>query len=147
MFKVTLLILTVLFLSCNAANLPSWPKQFRWSWNSSNLTGLNCITIDEPGTPAFHANKLCWESDNKDPGFKWSWAGSISGMKCTRVYDPVDGNWAENFLCVPSDSPYDFTFHYGGKPNGRACINMNDPAVGGWADNFLCATVGSGPSF
>ena len=68
-------------------------------------------------------------------------------MKCTSFNDPINGYWVDNYLCVPKDSPYDFTFSCGGRPQGRACININEPAEGGWADNFLCATAGAGPSF
>ena len=145
MFKFVLLILTV--LSCNAANLPSWPKQFRWDWGGGNLTGLNCITINEPATPVHNDNKLCWESGHDNPGLRWSYSGAYPGMKCTHYYDPVNWNWRDNYLCVPGDSPYNFVFHYGGKPTGTACISVNEPAETGWADNYLCAAPGSGPSF
>ena len=146
MFKLVLLISTIFILSCSGANLPSWPKQFRWFWGH-NTAGYDCITINEPGTPAFNDNKLCWESGYDSPGFKWSFGGKYPGMKCTSFNDPINGYWVDNYLCVPKDSPYDFTFSCGGRPQGRACININEPAEGGWADNFLCATAGAGPSF
>ncbi|KAL5250713.1 hypothetical protein ACHWQZ_G016444 [Mnemiopsis leidyi] len=144
MFK-SILFLSFLLLSCSGNNLPSWPKQFRWFWGGSSA-GYSCITIDEPGSPDFADNRLCWESGFQNPGFKWSWAGVISGMRCTKIHDSGNPSWADNYLCVPDDSPYDFVFSWAGRILGKACINMNEPGEAAWNDNFLCATTGVGPS-
>ena len=105
------------------------------------------MRINEPGSPDFNDNRLCWEDDCDNPGFKWSWAGAIPGMKCTRIFDPSNDHWNDNFLCVPQDSPYDFVFSCAGRIPGKACINIHDPGEYDWHDNFLCATAGVGPSF
>ena len=35
--------------------------------------------------------------------FKWSYAGAIDGMVCTRIFEPKDPHtWTDNFFCHKS---------------------------------------------
>jgi hypothetical protein len=61
---------------------------------------MKCTRIHEDGDPhAWGDNYLC--VPNSSPiNFRWSQAGSISGMTCTRVYEDADPNaWGDNYLC------------------------------------------------
>ena len=151
MFKFVFLILSISLLSCSAANLPSWPKQFRWFYGG-DTSGYNCISVNEPSDPHdWSDNKLCWESGHTNPGIRWSYGGAISGMKCTRIFEPsepANHHWADNYLCVPRNSPYDFVFSIHDKILGKGCIHMKEPSdPHTWSDNYLCASIGVGPSF
>ena len=94
-------------------------------------------------------NYLCWEQGWDSPGLRWSYAGAIPGMRCTAVNEPGDPHyWGNNYLCVPSDSPYDFSFSHAGRILGKGCVLMNEPGDPHyWTDNYLCATAGAGGSF
>ena len=136
-----LLLLSALSLSHAQPSYPHWPKQYVWSW-AGTVPGYDCISVTEPGAPAWADNKLCWETGTRNPGLRWSWAGVIPGMKCTRVADQNPGHWVDNYLCVPRDSHLDFTFSWAGAVPGKGCILMDEPGTPAWADNYLCASVG-----
>ena len=91
---------------------------------------------------------MCWEPNWDNPGLRWSYSGVIPGMRCTAVNEPGDPHcWHDNFLCVPSDSPYDFSFSHAGRILGKGCVLMNEPGDPHyWEDNYLCATAGAGGS-
>ena len=73
---------------------------------------------------------------------RWSFSGPIPGMRCTQVNEPSEPpqhTWRDNFLCVPPQSPLDFSFSPAGPIPGRHCLRMNEPSdPHTWADNFLC---------
>ena len=71
---------------------------------------------------------------------RWSYHGPIRGMKCTQIREPSDPNtWADNYLCLPSNSPLNLQWSYAGPIRGKACIRWletADPHT--WRDNYLC---------
>ena len=76
---------------------------------------------------------------------------SHSWVECTRIYEPSEPEryqWGDNYLCVPRDTPYHFTFsYYIGRILGKGCILMEEPSDPyNWYDNYLCAAIEAGPS-
>ena len=77
---------------------------------------------------------------------RWSYAGPIAGMRCTQIREPSEPfwhTWNDNYLCLPSDSPYQLSWHYAGISNvrGSSCVRWlerADPHT--WHDNYLCYT-------
>jgi hypothetical protein len=71
---------------------------------------------------------------------RWSFAGPIRGMRCTRIYEPADPHtWKDNYLCVPRRSPLRLKWSFAGRVRGMACIQWREPAdPHTWHDNFLC---------
>jgi hypothetical protein len=71
---------------------------------------------------------------------RWSFAGPIRGMKCTRIYEPADPHtWKDNYLCVPRRSRLRLKWSFAGRVRGMACIQWREPAdPHTWHDNYLC---------
>ena len=61
-------------------------------------------------------------------------------MRCTLVNEPADPHsWADNYLCVPTDSSFHFKWSVAGAPKDHSCIQWAegaDPHT--WLDNYLC---------
>ena len=74
---------------------------------------------------------------------RWSFAGPITGMKCTQIKEgsePAGHRWTDNYLCVPSDSQLDFQWNSAGPIADKECIQWLEAADGHtWHDNYLCA--------
>ncbi|XP_032223331.2 SCO-spondin isoform X3 [Nematostella vectensis] len=87
---------------------------------------------------------FCSPDDKKDPLFDWSDSGPLPGMKCTRIYNPVESRfnlktWDNNFLCTPKNSPYNLEWSRTGPIEGQACLRWR-PKSGrdGWDNSWLC---------
>ena len=68
-------------------------------------------------------------------------AGPIKNMRCTRILERSDPHtWEDNYLCVPNNSPYQFSWSSAGEITGKSCIKWTEPGdgQGTWGDNFLC---------
>ena len=75
-------------------------------------------------------------------------AGPIAGQRCTRILETADPHtWADNYLCVPPDSPYNFQWSSAGPVGGKECVQWIEPAdPHTWNDNFLCNNPFPGPA-
>ncbi len=129
---------------------PNWPVDFKWS-AAGIPTGYNCIQIHESEDPHTWAdNYFCWKHGTKNIGMRWSSAGSISNMRCTRIIEPSEPNehtWGDNYLCLPRSSYLEFSWSYSRAISDKNCIQWHegaDPHT--WQDNYLCADKGC-PSF
>lgn len=106
------------------------------------VAGKSCVNVREPGQPFWDDNYFCAPSDI---GMKWSYKGPVDGMTCTNVVEPGAANakdWQDNYLCLPSGSPYSFSWAYAGATKGKTCVRWFDHAETAsparWADNWLC---------
>ena len=63
-------------------------------------------------------------------------------MRCTQITEPAESprhTWHDNFLCVPPQAPFQFSWSYAGPIPGLRCLRFNEPAdPHTWQDNFLC---------
>ncbi|MDB4943272.1 MAG: D-alanyl-D-alanine carboxypeptidase [Labilithrix sp.] len=112
--------------------------------SNGTVAGQTCVNVNEP------ADKNSWSDNNlctaSDIGLRWSSAGPIPGMRCTNVSEAaehVPAAWADNYLCVPNDSPYNLDWSNSGKIPGKTCVPWRESADldGSWGDNFLCYTT------
>lgn len=123
--------------------LPSWPGDFAWA-PAGTLEGYICVAITEPEEPANTAwgdNFFCSKNDKADPGMKWSSTGPIAGMKCVNTAESSDQHdWHNNHLCVPEDSPFNFSWSTADPLPGMECIKWEERSdtAGTWDDNYLC---------
>ena len=67
---------------------------------------------------------------------------------CIPVDEPEETNWHDNWLCMPSDSPYGFEWSAEGTIAivGKECIRIYDGLQDGivhWQNNYLCAYEGN----
>jgi hypothetical protein len=103
---------------------------------------LHCVNVDEPEDPdTWSDNYFC---STMDLGMQWSSSGPIDGMDCTAVSEaaePEAAAWSDNYLCVPKQSPYAFSYSSAGPIEGKTCVQWNEPADtgGSWGDNYVCA--------
>lgn len=67
--------------------------------------------------------------------------GPIAGMRCTQILEIADPHtWADNYFCVPHQSPYQFSWNSAAPVPGAHCIRWLEPSdPHTWADNHLCA--------
>jgi MYXO-CTERM domain-containing protein len=102
---------------------------------------LTCVSLEEPEDPdSWHDNVLCAAMDL---GIVWSAAGPVGGMRCTLVDEPGEPeahSWADNYVCLPDDSPYELTWSSEGPIDGSACVRFYESAdlEEGWGDNYMC---------
>jgi hypothetical protein len=102
---------------------------------------MTCVSVNEPADPESWSND--YFCSTLDIGMKWSSAGPIDGMTCTQVGEPSSkyaAAWADNYLCVPPQSPFAFAFSSKGKIAGQSCVEWNEPSAASWSDNFVCST-------
>lgn len=103
--------------------------------------GLHCANVDEPSDPdTWSDNYFC---SSLDLGMQWSYTGPIAGMDCTAVNEasePLAAAWADNYLCVPPQSPYALSYSSAGPIAGKSCVHWNEPGdlANSWQDNFVC---------
>merc|ERR1719330_1528316 len=58
---------------------------------------------------------------------KWSQAGPISNMRCTKINEPADPHaWQDNYLCVPKSSHLKLYWSYAGAISGKNCIQWHE---------------------
>ena len=69
--------------------------------------------------------------------FSFDSTTSLSGMTCTKIYDPGQSNgWGDNFLCTNTN--VGFKFSYNGTIPNMKCLNMREGGNSAWNDNYLC---------
>jgi len=120
-----------------------WPQDFKWS-PAGIPAGYKCVQINEPADKdTWGDNFLCWKDVRLDPGFKWSSDGTIAGMRCTQISEgsePLSNGWNNNYLCVPTTSPFHFSWSSAGKIAGSQCLQWLEAAdPNTWKDNYLCS--------
>uniref|UniRef100_A0A7M5UL02 Cnidarian restricted protein n=1 Tax=Clytia hemisphaerica TaxID=252671 RepID=A0A7M5UL02_9CNID len=144
----TLTIICLVLALCGAtlaARYPTWPQEFRWN-SAGSVDGMACTRIHESADKAgtWLDNYFCHASAPgiQGVGMRWSSAGPISGMRCTYIVEraePLRTTWLDNFLCVPSDSPFRFSWSSAGPIKGKKCIQWHESAdPHTWHDNYLC---------
>ena len=52
--------------------------------------------------------------------------GPVSGTRCASLADPLDVTWENNYICVPNDSPYYFSWSNEGNIDGLECIKTKE---------------------
>ena len=103
--------------------------------------GKTCVNVNEPGDPdTWSDNFFCSDTDL---GLRWSFAGPIAGMTCTNVTESADArqaDWADNFLCVPTEQPWRFTWSSAGPIAGKTCVRWfeHSDTSATWLDNWMC---------
>ncbi|XP_057301489.1 uncharacterized protein LOC130635959 [Hydractinia symbiolongicarpus] len=128
-----------------AQRWPCWPTEFKWSY-TGKVDGYNCTQINEPLMPLhyfWYDNHFCVKSGPglKQVGMKFKNSGPDPTMRCVKVNEPSDPHtWYDNYICVPKETPYDFSWSYAGCKKGEYCIQWNEPATYKytWYDNFIC---------
>lgn len=115
---------------------------FAFSYDNEKPSRYDCVSVDEPADPhTWGDNVVCGP---KGSGLRWSYAGAIRGMRCTAIAEaaePAEHAWADNFLCVPSDSEWELAWSMAGpiENQGYHCVAWTEPAdPHTWNDNFLC---------
>lgn len=112
--------------------------------SSGAVEGKTCVNVDEPlDDKTWSDNFFCSDAP---VGLQWSASGPIDGLRCTNVAEPAEHvaeAWADNYLCVPPDSPYEFQFSVDGPVPGKDCVRWYEAAdlAGSWGDNYLCANT------
>jgi hypothetical protein len=124
----------------------------RWSFNGP-VAGMVCTKLNEPSEPA----SSTWEDNyvcaSKDIGLKYSFAGPIKGMNCINTNEPSDVHqtsgvvfksynafWADNYLCLPSDSKIGLSWGFAGAPGGTTRLWVMEPSEAWkstWFDNVI----------
>ncbi|RKH63265.1 S8 family peptidase [Corallococcus llansteffanensis] len=112
---------------------------FAWS-QAGAIAGRYCVQVHEGADPdAWNDNFLC---STVNYGIQWSSAGPIGGMRCTQVAEgsePAAHTWDDNFLCVPTNSPLQFSWSQAGPIAGKLCTRVfEDADPHAWNDNYLC---------
>jgi hypothetical protein len=116
--------------------------------NSGPAEGESCVSVNEPGDPDTWSDNYFCASDavgGASLGIVWSASGPVKGMTCTNVTEPSDPQaaaWADNYLCLPVGSEYEFSWHNAGPVMGEDCVRWYEAADlhGTWSDNYLCVT-------
>lgn len=111
------------------------------------IAGKHCVALNETSDAAggWGNNYLC---SDYDVGLYFSANNAVAGMRCVQITEPAEPaqtGWSNNWLCVPPDSPYRFTWSYAGQPGAPAgaedwdCVGWNEPNdPHTWGDNWLC---------
>ena len=110
-----------------------------WSCHRA-IPGKTCVRIEEPSDPdTWGDNYFCTDSDL---GLKWSFHEPIMDMRGTQISvreEPPEHWWTDNFLCLPSNSPWKLTWSMFGPIEGKDCVQWLEPSdAHGWSDNYLC---------
>lgn len=115
-----------------------------WAFSGAGtLEDMVCISVNEPSDPdTWTDNFFC---SREEVGMVWSHDGEIDGMRCTLVSESSDEEaaaWMDNYLCLPEDSPYVFTWSSAGPIEGQTCVRWYEGAdlAGTWNDNYLCVS-------
>jgi hypothetical protein len=121
---------------CAACEHSSGP----FTWSCYRRTTAHCAQIHEAADPnTWNDNFLCTKTAL---GLRWSSAGPIRGMRCTRIFEnaePAGHTWNDNWLCLPADSTYELRWSEAGRVLGWSCVQWDEPAdPHAWSDNFLC---------
>lgn len=120
-----------------------------FTFSMAGPRGANCVSVNEPSDPDTWAdNYFCSDADL---GMKWSFAGPIADMRCTKVSEGAEAHaaeWADNYLCVPHSSFVKFRWSSAGPIAGLPCVRWfehSEAASNTWFDNWMC--IDSQPQF
>ncbi len=111
---------------------------FAWS-SAGEIAHMYCTSISEGSEPLHHTwgdNYFC---ASEDIGLRWyEKHAPLASMKCAQINEPSDPDyWYDNYLCLPHNSPYSFSFHGAGNP-GHNNVRWAEPAdPHTWNDNYL----------
>ena len=102
--------------------------------------GQHCVNVNEPADPdSWSDNHFC---SDQDLGMQWSISGPIAGMECINTFENSENHaaeWADNFLCLPPQSPYQLSWSSAGPIAGQSCVHWNEPSdTNSWDDNHVC---------
>src|SRR5262249_45805885 len=102
-----------------------------------------CVNVNEPSDPDTWAdNYFCGPKGIGLKGYLCWTPGT--NLRCTPVIEPAEPaehTWADNQICVPNASAWEFAWSYAGpiEGGGYKCIPWNEPSdPHTWSDNFLC---------
>ena len=110
-----------------SSGYPDFPKDFFW-WNHHKNINYKCVHVDEPGDTTWRNNNyLCYKVTKMDVGLRWSSKGPIPNMKCTQMTLNTERTrqvWKDNYLCVPRDSIFSFTWSTRKPSLGETCMRI-----------------------
>ena len=141
------ILIPILLHLTEAQRFPNWPEDFYWTHdgalNPHNYTCLHFEAPQEPFLNYWDKNFLCVKkgADLLDPQMEWSYSGPMGGNKsCLNIKEPEDPHgWESNYLCLPNDTVYNFTWSHGGCDKTKFCLRINAPMdQHTWYDNYLC---------
>lgn len=132
---------------CNLQKCPEWPT-FPAHFSFEHLRTdrdkeAECVLVYERADyQEWNSYSFCNRGKRKIQ-MRWSDDGPIAGHKCTQIFEPNESQknrWYDNFLCIPTTAPYNFTWSSDGKKDNLACIQWYaKQGRDGWDNNFLCA--------
>jgi SAM-dependent methyltransferase len=109
-------------------------NRFRRAWLLVSLLASSSLPIHAAGKkPAPPA------APRKLEALRWSSAGWIPGMFCTKFDEPADPHgWDDNFLCSTRDLGLRWSNR--GPIDAMVCTKIDEGSdPDGWSDNYLCA--------
>ncbi|CAF1542386.1 unnamed protein product [Adineta ricciae] len=120
--------------------LNNGPLQFRFD-AASHINGWWCVRMFEL-TPGWDNNYLC---TNRDIGLSWGYRPTDcpTSAKCVVLseptYAPEPWLWADNILCLPTQSNIELVWSYCGAVTGLPCVHLYDPVSPvAFLDNYIC---------
>lgn len=104
------------------------------------LDGQTCVSLNEGEDPgSWTDNVICTAAPE---GLVFSTSGAVEGLDCVGITEPSDPQtaaWADNFLCLPPDAPFELAWSFAGPLDGWSCVKFDEPAEDPtWRDDFLC---------
>ncbi|XP_065072088.1 uncharacterized protein LOC135696579 [Rhopilema esculentum] len=134
---------------CNSQKCPEWPafpRNFSFRDHAVNVENMKCVLIYERADYDEWSHYFFCSEGQRDTEMRWSDGGQIlGGWKCTNIFEPREPptkSWFDNYLCVPKNAPYNFTWSHNGPIPGLGCIQWYaKQGRDGWDDNYLCADV------
>ena len=91
----------------NFLEYPVWPEDFMFSYFPHTPYDKNCVRIYERDAgPRWENFYFCSVGNKRNIRMRWSDMGPQRGMRCTKIYEPMDNKWDYNYLCVPHRSKY-----------------------------------------
>ena len=101
------------FLSFWIAEWPDFPRNFSFRENA-DTEHLKCVLIYERADYDEWMHYFFCSEGERDTEMRWSDSGQIRGRwKCTNIFEPREApskSWVDNYLCVPKNAPYNFTW-------------------------------------
>ena len=120
---------------------PSFPADFTFSF--TRLSSHQCTRLYEPRDRYWQYVYLCVKSGKKPVKIRWSYKGMIPQMACTRIYSNEKHyylGWNDNYLCVPTKSPYKFRWSVNGPIADHECMPWRYTRDRRWGSSkYLCA--------
>ena len=115
-----------------------------WSYAGipSGYSSTECLLMNS-GQTDWNDNYLCVHTQGFFNGWSFSAAGSLSTVAYSvRIYEPLQAGTSDDYLYIPTNTTWGFTFSYSGLITGipvADCIPLNEPSTASWDDNYLCS--------